>query len=670
MGYILTIQKEAAEKRIRELVELIDYHDAKYYVEDDPEISDFEYDQLVSELKALEAEHPDLIMPDSPTQRVSGRPVKEFQVVEHKAQMLSLDNSYSPDDLTEFDKRVRKWLGDEPVVYVVEPKIDGLGIALLFENGVLVRGGTRGDGITGEDVTSNLRTIKSIPLRLREKSLLADSEVRGEVYMPMASFKRLNEERSKTGEPPFANPRNAAAGSIRQLDPSIVASRKLDAFFYTLSYTDHDFKTHLDCLDEMRRSGLRVNQSIGRFDSIEKVIARCLDMEAKRDQLDYEIDGMVIKVDSIEQQKRLGQTAKNPRWAIAYKFAAKQRTTKVRDILLQVGRTGAITPVADLEPVALGGITVTRATLHNEDEVRRKDIRIGDTVLIERAGDVIPEVVKVIMEKRDGSERSFIMPATCPVCGSKIVREEDEVVARCIGSSCSAQLKQKTRHFVSRGAMDIEGFGESIISQMVDAGLIRSIPDIYSLDKAALTALERVGDRSAGNLLSEIAASKSRGFERLLYGVGIRHVGGTVAESLAARFKTMDQLMAATKEELLKVEGIGEIIADSVTDFFSEPSNRKLVEELVAKGISTVAVARSGGALQGKTFVFTGAMKKYARSEAGQKVESLGGKVGSNLTKKTDFLVAGEDPGSKLNEAEKLGVKVIGEEDFLKLVGG
>jgi len=666
----LTIPNEAAEKRIRELIKIIDYHDAKYYVEDDPEISDFEYDQLVSELKSLEAEHPDLILTDSPTQRVSGRPVKEFPLVEHKVQMLSLDNSYSPDDLIEFDKRVRKWLGDEPVVYVIEPKIDGLGIALLFEKGVLVRGGTRGDGITGEDVTSNLRTIRSLPLRLREHSLLANSEIRGEIYMPMASFKRLNEERSKAGEPPFANPRNAAAGSIRQLDPSIVASRKLDAFFYTLSYTDHDFKTHWGCLEEMKRSGLRVNQNIDRFDSIGKVIERCLDMEGKRDQLDYEIDGMVIKVDSIEQQKRLGQTAKNPRWAIAYKFAAKQRTTKVRDILLQVGRTGAMTPVADLEPVALGGITVTRATLHNEDEVRRKDIRIGDTVLIERAGDVIPEVVKVIVEKRDGSERSFVMPTTCPVCGSKIVREDDEAVARCIGSSCSAQLKQRIRHFVSRGAMDVEGFGESIISQMVDAGLIKSISDIYSLDKAALMALERVGDRSAENLLSEIAASKGRGFERLLYGIGIRHVGGTVAESLAARFKTMDELMVATKEEMLKVEGIGEIIADSVTDFFSEPSNRELIEGLIAKGLSTVVIARSGGALQGKTFVFTGVLKKYARSEAAQKVEALGGKVGSNLTKKTDYLVVGEDPGSKLNEAEKLGVKVIGEEDFLELVGG
>jgi len=669
MGCPVTTKKEA-ERRIRDLIELIGYHDAKYYIEDNPEISDFEYDQLISELKSLEAEYPDLVSPDSPTQRVSGKPVKEFPIVQHKVPMLSLDNSYSPDDLIEFDKRVRKWLGDEPVKYVVEPKIDGLGIALLYEGGVLVRGGTRGDGMTGEDVTSNLRTIRSIPLRLKDRSMLANSEVRGEVYMPIASFKRLNEERSKAGEPPFANPRNAAAGTIRQLDPSVVASRKLDAFFYTLSFTDKDFKAHWDCLEEMRRSGLRVNKDIERLDSIEKVIARCTEMEKRREQLDFEIDGMVIKVDSMEQQKRLGETAKNPRWAIAYKFAAKQRTTKIRDILLQVGRTGAITPVADLEPVAIGGITVTRATLHNEDEVRRKDIRVGDTVLIERAGDVIPEVVRVIVEKRDGSEREFVMPKTCPVCGSKIVREEDEAVARCIGSSCSAQLKQKIKHFVSRDAMDIEGFGESLISQIVDAGLVKSMSDIYSISRDDLMALERIGDRSAEKLLSEISASKGRGFERLLYGIGIRHVGGTIADSLATKFRTMDALMAATKEELLRVEGIGEIIAESVTDFFSEPSNRKLIEKLEEGGVSMTAVGRSTGALQGKTFVFTGSMKRYTRSEAGAKVESLGGKVGSSLTKKTDFLVVGEDPGSKMKEAEKIGVKVIGEEDFLKLVGG
>ena len=666
----MTDAKGDARKRILELVELINHHDSKYYAEDNPEISDFEYDQLFSELKSLEAQHPELVSPDSPTQRVSGKPVRGFPVVEHKVPMLSLDNSYSPDDLAEFDSRVRKWLGDEPVQYVVEPKIDGLGIALLFENGLLVRGGTRGDGTTGEDVTSNIRTIRSIPLKLGKSSLLTNSEIRGEVYMPIASFKRLNEEREEAGEQPFANPRNAAAGSIRQLDPSVVASRKLDAFFYTLSYMDGDFKTHWECLEEMRRSGLRVNPTIRRFDAIGKVIEHCLAREKERDALEYEIDGMVVKVDSLDQQRRLGQTSKNPRWAIAYKFTAKQRTSKIRDILLQVGRTGAITPVADLEPVSIGGITVSRATLHNEDEIRRKDIRIGDTVLVERAGDVIPEVVKVIVDKRDGSEREFKMPTACPVCGSKIVREEDEAVARCIGSSCSAQLKQKLRHFVSRDAMDVEGFGEAMIAQLVDSGLVRSMSALYALDKGTLMGLERVGEKSAEKLISEVEASKERGLERLLYGLGIRHVGGTVAESLAARLNTMDALMSATKDDLMKVDGIGEIIADSVVDFFSEPSNRTLIAELRERGLSMTAVSRSKGPLDGKTFVFTGTLKRYSRSEAGEKVESLGGKISSTLTKKTDFLVSGDDPGSKLKEAQKLGIKVVGEEEFLRLVGG
>jgi DNA ligase (NAD+) len=661
--------KEETRKRIRELVGLINYHDVKYYVEDNPEISDFEYDQLMKELKSLEAEHPELVEADSPTQRVSGRPVKEFPIVTHKVPMMSLDNSYSSEDLIEFDKRVRKWIGDEPVTYVVEPKIDGLGIALLYEGGALVRGGTRGDGITGEDVTSNLKTIRSIPLKLRDGSLLADSEVRGEVYMPIASFKRLNEERLKKDEATFANPRNAAAGSIRQLDPSIVASRKLDAFFYTLSYTTHEFKTHYECLDAMKRSGLRVNPLIENVDSIQGVIDFCQRLEKKRDSLDYEIDGAVIKVDSLDQQARLGATSKNPRWAIAYKFTAKQMTTKIKDIIPQVGRTGAITPVADLEPVSIGGITVSRATLHNEDEIRRKDIRIGDTVLVERAGDVIPEVVKVIVEKRTGKEREFKIPATCPVCGSKVVREADEAVSRCIGSNCPAQLKQTLRHFVSRDAMDIEGFGEAIISQLVDAGAVRSISDLYSLDKETLMKMERMGDKSAEKLLRQIEASKDQGLERLLYGIGVRHVGGTVAESLVAKFKSIEQLMSASEADLMKVDGIGEIIAESIADFFSEPTNKQLVRDLVAKGLSTTAIAKASGPLDGKTFVFTGAMKKYSRSEAGGKVEALGGKVGSSLTKKTDYLVIGEDPGSKLDEAKKLGVKAIEEVEFLKMIG-
>lgn len=664
----MTKSDEAVQKRMGDLVEVINHHDSKYYVEDNPEISDFEYDQLVSELKTLESDHPDLVLPDSPTKRVSGKPVRKFPAVEHKVPMLSLDNSYSPEDLKEFDGRVRRLLLDEPIEYVVEMKIDGLGVALVYEGDLLLRGATRGDGVSGEDITANIRTIRSIPLKLKD-SPLGNSEVRGEIYMPISSFKRLNREREEVGEALFANPRNAAAGSIRQLDPSIVASRRLDAFFYTLSFAEREFKTHWECLEAMKSSGLRINPNITRLKTIGEVIEHCLSWEKRREELDYEIDGMVIKIDSLDQQRRLGQTAKNPRWAIAYKFAAKQRTTKVMGIILQVGRTGAITPVADLEPVALGGITVSRATLHNEDEVRRKDIRKGDTVLIERAGDVIPEVVKVIIEKRDGSEQEFKMPSSCPVCGSKIIREADEAVARCIDSSCPAQLKQRIRHFAVRDAMDIEGLGEAIISQLVDRGLIHNIADIYSLDEDSLAALERMGEKSANNLLEEIETSKNRGLERLLYGLGIRHVGETVAMSLTNQFKTMEALIAAPKDALLKVEGIGEIIADSIADFFSEPSNRQLIELIRSRGVSLTAVAQATGALDGKTFVFTGTIKKYPRSEAVRKVENLGGKVGSNLTKKTDFLVVGEDPGSKVKEAEKLGIAILSEGDFLKLIG-
>lgn len=662
-------EEERIVKRMRELAEIINYHDHKYYVENNPEVSDYEYDQLATELKNLEQKFPKLTLPDSPTQRVSGKAVREFPVVEHKVPMLSLDNSYSADDLKDFDSRVRKWLGNEPVEYVVELKIDGLGIALLYENGALTRGATRGDGIKGEDVSSNIKTIRSIPLKLRAESHLMNSEIRGEVYLPISSFKKLNEEKEKKSEALFANPRNAAAGSVRQLDPSIAASRKLDAFFYTLSDTDQQFKTHWECLEEMKKSGLKVNSNIVRFTSIEKIIEHCQLWEKKREQIDFEIDGMVIKVNSLEQQKKLGETSKNPRWAIAFKFAAKQRTTKIQDIIVQVGRTGALTPVADLEPVAIGGITVSRATLHNEDEIKRKDIRIGDTVLVERAGDVIPEVVKVVIDKRTGAEKEFKMPTTCPVCGSKVVREEDEAVARCIGSSCPAQLKQKIRHFASRNAMDIEGLGEAIVSQLVDEGLVKSIADIYALEEEALINLERMGEKSARSLVSEITASKSQSLERLLNGLGIRHVGETVAEALTMRFKTMDDIMSAPKDAIMKVEGVGDIIADSIVDFFSENSNKKLVAQLKEKNLIMTAGESKTGSLDEKVFVFTGTLKKYSRADAAKKVEDLGGKIGSDINKKTDFLVIGDEPGSKLAGAQRLGIRILSEEEFLRLIG-
>jgi len=662
-------EKERISKRMRELIEQIAYHDFKYYVADNPEISDYEYDQLLADLKQIEGEHPKLIQPDSPTQRVSGKPVDEFPVVEHRVPMLSLDNCYSPEELLEFDRRISRLLGDEPVEYVVEPKIDGLGIALLYEKGVFMRGATRGDGITGEDVTSNIKTIRSIPLKLLDSSSLKNCEIRGEVYMTISGFKRMNREREEQAVSSFANPRNAAAGSIRQLDSSVAASRPLDAFFYMLSYTDRELETHWDCLEEMRKAGLKVNPNIRKFNSIEKVIEQCDNWEKRRNELDHEIDGTVIKINSLEQQRRLGETAKNPRWAIAYKFAAKQMTSKLLDIVIQVGRTGALTPVAVLEPVDIGGVTISRATLHNEDEIRRKDIRIGDTVLVERAGDVIPEVVKAIVEKRSGEEREFVMPTSCSECGAKVVREEGEAVARCIGSSCPAQLKQRIRHFASRNAMDIEGLGGALVSQLVDQELVRSIADIYDLDEEKLVNLERFGKKSARNLIEQISVSKSQGLERFLFGIGIRHVGKSAAENLAARFRTMDNLISASKEELTIIDGIGEIVADSIIDFFSEPANQRLVEQLIARGISTIAKEGEKGVLDGKSFVFTGVMKRFSRSEAGKKVEELGGRIGSSVSKKIDFIVVGEEPGLKSQEAKKLGIKILNEEEFLRMIG-
>lgn len=654
--------------RLRELIDAIAYHDHKYYVEDSPEISDFEYDQLMEELTRIESENPDLIQPDSPTQRISGKPLDEFPHVRHLVPMISLDNSYSPEDLVEFDQRIRRWLNGEEVEYVVELKIDGLGIALLYRDGALERGATRGDGVTGEEVTANIRTIRSIPLKLRKNSPIYNGEVRGEVYLPISGFKKLNAKREKDSLPPFANPRNAAAGSIRQLDPSIAASRPLAAFFYTVSFSDREFETHWESLESIRKSGLRVNPNIVRLSSIEEVIEHCVNWEARRDDLDYEIDGMVVKVNSIDQQKRLGETAKHPRWAIAFKFAAKQMTTRLLDIQVGVSRTGALTPIAILDPVNIGGVTVSRSTLHNEDEVRRKNLKIGDLVLVERAGDVIPEVVKPIVERRTGNERDFAMPDICPECGSKVVREEGEAVSRCIGSNCPAQLKETIRHFAYRNAMDIEGLGDAIVAQLVDRGLVRGIADIYSLNIDSLTDLERYGEKSATNLIEQINRSKDRGLDRLLYGLGIRHIGSSAAESLASRFGDIDELMGATKEELMEIDGIGNIVAESIIDYFSEKSNIEMIEQLKKAGISMISARPDSSVLAGKTFVFTGSLDGYSRAEAGEMVKALGGKVGSTVTKKTDFVVAGNDPGSKLEDARRLGVTVIDEAELNRLI--
>ncbi len=667
----MTDGRMQAKARIRELVDQISHHDTKYFVEDSPEISDYEYDMLVKELRDLESRYPDLVLPESPTQRVSGKPLEEFPQVEHKVSMLSLGNSYSPDELKEFDARVHKLLGPgERVEYVVELKIDGLGIALLYEDGVLTRGATRGDGRVGEDVTSNVRTIRSIPLRLKPEGGLRNCEVRGEVYMPTDGLRRLNKEREAAGEPLFANPRNAAAGSIRQLDPRIAASRPLDAYFYTLSYTEGRMpSTHEECLERMRLSGLRTSPHTRKFGSMEKVLEHIASWESKRDGIGYEIDGIVIKVNSISQQERLGYTSKDPRWAIAFKYPPKQMTTRLVDIQVQVGRTGALTPVALLDPVQIGGVTVTHATLHNEDEVARKDLRIGDMVLVERAGEVIPQVVKPILDKRTGSERKFKMPVKCPVCGSDAVREEDEAVRRCVNASCPAQVMERLTHFCSRDAMDIEGVGPALVAQLVDNGLVKRASDLYRLSPSDLKDLEGIAEKSSRNILDAIHASLDRDLARVIFALGIRHVGWTTAAALAGSFGSMERLEDASEEELSKTEGIGKVVGESVRDFFANSENRRLVEELRRAGLRMEAPKSRAGPLEGKVFLFTGELKSMGRSEAESLVSSSGGKVGSSVTKATDYVVVGENPGSKLAKARQMDKKVIDEDAFLRLVG-
>ncbi len=659
-------------KRILELRKEIRYHDRKYYVENNPVISDYEYDKLMEELKRLEKEHPEYVTPDSPTQRVSGQPVEGFRSVKHKVPMLSLDNTYSSKELLDFDKRVKKFLGGESPDYAVELKIDGLGVALVYENGVLVRGATRGDGSTGDDITSNIRTIKSIPLKLditNETKPLANCEVRGEVYMTRKGFESLNQERAKKGKPLFANPRNAAAGSLRQLDPRIVSKRNLEIFLYNLSYTkEGGYKTHTQCLDTMKKAGLKVNPNIKKFSSIQDMIKYCNSWENKKEELDYETDGMVIKVNSLEQQKRLGSTIKNPRWAVAYKFPPKRVTTKIIDIKVQVGRTGALTPVAILEPVKLSGSTISRATLHNEDEIKRKDIRIGDTVFIEKAGEVIPEVIKPVKEKRTGKEKIFSMPKKCPVCNSDVVRPEAEAVSRCIGLSCPAQIKNLLHHFASRHAMNIDGLGPAVIDQLVDKNIVKNISDLYTLNIEILTNLERLGEKSAENLLDEIEESKKNEFSRLLFGLGIRHVGRHIAKLLSENFSSINEIMNAKKEEIEKIEGIGGIVAESIVLFFKDEKNREIIEKLGKNGLNMESKIEKLNVLSGKRFVFTGTLKKYSRAEAESIVEKLGGNFTSSVSRNVDYVVAGKEHGSKYEKAKKLGVTIISEEEFNKLV--
>ena len=659
------MNKSEAKKEIEKLREQINYHNYKYYIENNPVISDYEYDMLVKKLEALEKKYPEFITPDSPTQRIGGQPLEGFTQVTHKIPMLSLDNAYSYDELRQFDERVKKVV--ENIEYVCEPKIDGLSIALIYENGIFVRGATRGDGIKGDDVTANLKTIHSIPLKLRGTAL-RNAEVRGEIYFPISAFKKFNKEQEKKGGQVFANPRNAAAGSIRQLDPRIVASRPLDSFIYYITQAEKDFKTQEKALETLREAGFRVNPLIKKVQSIDEAIAYCASLEKQRDTLDYETDGAVLKVNSFEQQKQLSSTIKHPRWAIAYKFSAKQATTRLNDIVIQVGRTGTLTPVAVLEPVQVGGVTVSRATLHNFDELKRKDIRIGDTVLIERSGDVIPQVVKSIIEKRTGHEKVKSIPRKCPVCGTEVVRTLDEVAVRCPNKRCPARLKWRIEYFASRDAMEIDHLGGSTIDKLIDKGFIKDIADIYSLTKEDLLKLEGFKDKSAQNLLDAIEKSKQQGLARVIYGLGIRHVGKFASQLLAANFGSIDKLANASVEDLLQIKGLGEKTAEAIVTFFATEENMALIQKLKNIGIRTKEEKR-GGELQGKKFVFTGGLATLTRPDASNFVIKNGGMVTSAVGKDVDYVVVGSDPGSKYEKAKKLGIKIIDEDVFKRLVG-
>ena len=662
---------KSAAKNIEKLREEIRRHEDLYYVQDSPEISDRDYDQLLEELQKLEQAHPELITPDSPTQRVGGRPAEGFAEVVHSRPMLSLDNTYNIEELRAFDERCRKLADGRPFEYVAELKIDGLSLSLKYEKGVLAQGVTRGDGRIGEEVTQNARTIRSVPLRLKSgaKDLDGDVEVRGEVFIPLEVFRKTNAEREEQGEPRFANPRNAAAGAIRQLDSRLVANRRLDMFAYDLLVGGRKpFATHWESLDWLEKAGFRVNSHRKLCKSIDEVIDFANEKEALRDDLGYEIDGLVVKVNSTAQQDDFGATQKAPRWAAAYKYPARQASTQVLDIVVQVGRTGALTPVANLEPVFLAGTTVSRATLHNEDEIKRLGLKIGDWVMIEKSGEIIPKVLSVITAKRKGNEKPFKPPKKCPVCGGEISRPEGEVVTRCIAADCSAQLMGRLLHFASRRAMRIEGLGEVLVIQLVEAKLVKDVGDLYELTLEQVAGLPRMAKKSATNLLDQIEASKSRDLSSLIYALGIRHVGERTAGILAKQFVSLQRLAAATVEELDDVPEIGLTVAESVRDWFDDDGNRKLCDRLRAAGVKTeLGKSNDETADQrfaGKQFVLTGKMETFTRDEARSLIEARGGRVNSSVSKKTDFVVAGEEAGSKLDKATELGVAVIDEAGF------
>jgi DNA ligase (NAD+) len=660
-------------QRAEELRHLINYHNYKYYVEAQPEISDKDFDKLLAELKKIEDHHPELVTPDSPTQRVGGQPIEGFETVVHREPMLSIDNTYNPDELREFDKRIRKLLPKEPIQYVVELKIDGVAISLTYEEGRFTVGATRGDGERGDDVTHNLKTIQALPLRLRTDDPPALFEVRGEVYMTREDFIRYNRLRQAKGHEPAANPRNLTAGSLKLLDPRQCAERRLRLFAYALgAVAGIVVKTHLDALDLLRQDGFPVNPHVEAFDTIEKVIDYCLSWADRRHDLPYDTDGMVIKVNDFGQRHRLGSTSKAPRWVVAYKFAAEQALTKLHKIEVQVGKTGTLTPVAHLEPVQLAGTTVSRASLHNADEIARKDIRVGDMVVVEKAGEIIPYVVRSEPKIRTGKEKVFQFPSKCPACGAPAARDEGGVYYRCTNPACPAQLKERLRFFAHRNAMDIEGLGEAIIEQLVDQSLVNTIPDLYDLTLDQLLELERMGKKSAQNLLEGIEASKGRGLCRVLTGLGVRHVGEKVADLLAEEFGTIDDVMAASEDRLAQIDGIGPVLAESIFQFFHSAAGRKVIDDLRSHGVKLTEERKcppAGGAdLSGKTFVVTGTLAHFSRDEIERLIKELGGKATGSVSKKTDYVVAGENAGSKLEKAKQLGVPVLTEEQFEKMV--
>jgi DNA ligase (NAD+) len=663
---------QQAKLRVEELRSKIAYHDYRYYVLNEPEVADAEYDELMQELRALEERFPQLITPDSPTQRVGERPSEAFGIVEHPLPLLSLANAFSGQDLRNWHQRAVRLAETESFSMVCEPKIDGLAVALVYEDGRFVEGSTRGDGYRGENITQNIRTIKSVPLRLSDNKVPKRFEVRGEVYMTKAGFERMNEERAERGEPLFANPRNSAAGAVRQLDPSISAKRPLDIFIYGLGWAEGGKvpNSHHETLDWLSKLGFKINPNIVRYDGIDDAIAHCEGWVHKREELPYEIDGTVVKIDDLRLQEQLGFVGREPRWAIAYKFPPTQRTTALLNIGINVGRTGSMNPYAVLEPVNIGGATVKLATLHNEEDIWRKDVRVGDTVIVQRAGDVIPQVVGPVPTKRTGKEKKYKPPAKCPSCGQPVTRPEGEVMRYCVNPSCPAQAYRTLTHFVSRGAMDIDGVGEQLCAVLMEAGLVRDAGDLYFLTKEQLLGLERMGDKSAQRVLDSIEKSRSRPLSRLLFALGIRHVGSETASLLAQHFGSIDAIMDAQVEEFDSIPTIGEVVARSVHEYFQRKTARQLIEKLRKGGVQMKAEkpAARGGPLAGQTFVITGTLAGMTRPEAESRIRALGGQATSSVTKATSYLVVGDSPGSKLAKAEKIGTAILSDREFAALL--